>query len=45
MVQETESDDLEWDVKLRTLEGDDLKWVNWEEEDDDEGDGETDVPK
>ena len=31
MVQETENDDLEQDVKLRTLEGDDLKWVNWEE--------------
>ncbi|CAN7093699.1 unnamed protein product [Brassica rapa subsp. narinosa] len=31
MVQETENDDLERDVKLRTLEGDDLKWVNWEE--------------
>ncbi|CAN7102275.1 unnamed protein product, partial [Brassica rapa subsp. narinosa] len=31
MVQETENDDLERDVKLRTLEGDDLKWVSWEE--------------
>ncbi|KAF3606917.1 hypothetical protein DY000_02046691 [Brassica cretica] len=43
MVQETENDDLEWDVKLTTLEGDDLKWVNWEEEDDDEGDGEAEA--
>ncbi|CAF2242662.1 unnamed protein product [Brassica rapa subsp. narinosa] len=45
MVQETENDDLEQDVKLRTLEGDDLKWVNWEEEDDDEEDGEAEVSK
>ncbi|CAN6857644.1 unnamed protein product [Brassica oleracea] len=45
MVQETENDDLEWGVKLTTLEGDDLKWVNWEEEDDDEGDGEAEVSK
>ncbi|KAG5405081.1 hypothetical protein IGI04_011200, partial [Brassica rapa subsp. trilocularis] len=43
MVQETENDDLEQDVKLRTLEGDDLKWVNWEEEDDDEEDGEAEI--
>ena len=45
MVQETENDDIEWGVKLTTLEGDDLKWVNWEEEDDDEGDGEAEVSK
>ena len=45
IVQETENDDLEQDVNLRTLEGDDLKWVDWEEEDDDEGGGETEVLK
>ncbi|KAL0729010.1 hypothetical protein Bca4012_025103 [Brassica carinata] len=44
-VIERENDDLEWDVNLRTLEGDNLKWVNWEEEDDEKRGEETEVLK
>lgn len=47
-MQETEKDDLERDdgrgVNLRALQGDDLKWVNWEEEEE-EGAEETEALK
>lgn len=48
IVQETEKDDLGRDdgrgVNLRALKGDDLKWVNWEEEEE-EGAEETEALK